>query len=201
MVGVAVGIGEGGIPNPSSSTCCGLFFAESANIRAGFCLALPILYGLNTISTWQLLPGASGVPEHSSLWNSKGAAEAILLKVIETDLDLLVTVIVNGALRANWATCRKSCWTGLISNSPARWSFASGSALTGFAATAALYASIHAAAPNCIIRIKAKRWFDLNNVPPKRLQPASGTARLRTLYLTDRHIKQFTENPAADGAW
>lgn len=163
IVGVAVGVGEGGIPNPSSSTFCGLFFAESANIRTGFCLALPILYGLNTISTWHVCPAANGVPEHPSLLIVKGAAEAILLKVIEADLDLLVAVTVSGALCANWATCPKSCWTGLISNSPARWSFASGRVLTGFAATAALFATIHAAALNSIIRIKAERWFDLNN--------------------------------------
>ncbi len=87
----------------------------------------------------------------------KGAAEAILLKVIEADLDLLVAVTVNSALCANWVIRPKSCFSGLIFNSPTPWSFVSGRVLTGFAATAAIYASIHAAALNSTTRINAPR--------------------------------------------
>ena len=65
-VGVAVGVGPM-IPCPESSTCCGLFFAESVNVRAFFFVIFPVTVGWNTTSTLHELPAASGAPEHPSV--------------------------------------------------------------------------------------------------------------------------------------
>ena len=69
-VAVAVNVGVGVapiIPRPSSSTCWGLFFAESVNVRPFLSFTLPEAVGWNTTLTSHELPAFSGVLEHLSL--------------------------------------------------------------------------------------------------------------------------------------
>jgi hypothetical protein len=65
-VAVAVGVAPT-IPCPESSTCCGLFLAESVNVRPFFFVTFPVMVGWNTTSTLHELPAASGAPEQPSV--------------------------------------------------------------------------------------------------------------------------------------
>lgn len=107
-VAVAVGVAPR-IPRPESSTCCGLFLAESVNVRAFLSFTFPVVLGWKRTATLHDAPAVRGEPEHPSVWIEKGGAATIVANSTETDFDLLVTVIVTGALFRETMTLPKSC--------------------------------------------------------------------------------------------
>jgi hypothetical protein len=155
------------IPFPSSATYCGLFFAESVKIRPFFLFTSPSPIGTNWTSTWQDWPAVSGTPEHPSCIIVKGASAATRIELIEADLERLVAVTVSAALFAFTVTCPKSSFLGLRVSVPAgRCLKFPGSAVTGSAATVALYASIHIAAITSPTRMNTARYLRLKDKGP-----------------------------------
>lgn len=137
-VAVAVGVAPT-IPCPESSTCCGLFLAESVNVRAFLSFTFPVVVGWKRTATSHDAPAVRGEPVHPSLWIEKGGAATIVVNSIEADFDLLVTVIVAGALIRETMTLPKSWRSGLILSVPAESEFLVSRALPRSAATATPY--------------------------------------------------------------
>jgi hypothetical protein len=112
-------------------------------------------------------PAASGEPEHPSLCIEKGDEATMLVKSIEADLELFVTVIVCGALVRKTMTLPKSCLSGVILRVPAESDrFDSGAG----AAFATLYAtsSVTAASNTISTHTAQRRELNVNmKIPPR----------------------------------
>jgi hypothetical protein len=134
-VAVAVGVAPR-IPCPESSTCCGLFLAESVNVRAFLSLTFPEVVGWKRTATSHDAPAVRGEPEHPSVWIEKGDAATIVVNSTEADFDLLVTVIVTGALIRETMALPKSCLSGLILSVPVESEFFASGTVARSAATA-----------------------------------------------------------------
>jgi hypothetical protein len=97
-VAVVVGVGVAPIiPLPRSSTCWGLFCAESVNVRPFFRFTLPTPVGWNATSTSQVSPAGNELPQVSLIFR-KGGETTMLVIVTATVVESLVTVTVCGAL-------------------------------------------------------------------------------------------------------
>jgi len=113
-VAVAVGVGVAPfMPLPSSSMCCGLFWAESVNDRPFFAFIFPGLVGWNPTETVHI-PLAGIVSPQVSPVTKKGAVTLTSVIEIAVVLDWLVSVMVFGVLMVVSTTSPKLMVVGLI---------------------------------------------------------------------------------------